>query len=278
MADVFRFAVEEARPIRRELLLEGDRFAVRRNILMFPEDPPAVVPLAEAPSPLRFRMAQLARLLNVLRRVAPRGTLSERGLVYVLQDLVSCGEEDCLPPAVPCAWRRLRPPDIEGLIARLFGPDGLERVEWREFIVYAMDLPVPSHEDILRARAAFRRQDPESREMIERDRWRTTPLWFLERVGTSPDEERVLRERIPREDRDLFLDDDDEEEFLPGDRAFADSSTKHGLIETSVNDSRYTEGSFLSRERFCRMKIRSARKIKDQREKGKQNEIDEVST
>ncbi|XP_036142847.1 sperm flagellar protein 2 [Monomorium pharaonis] len=179
MANVFCFAIEEKRPIQQELLLDGDQFVVRPNVLMFPEDHERfAVSIREAPSPLRFRMAQLGRLINIFQRIAPRGTVSERVLVYVLQDLVSCGEEDCYPPFVPCAWRQLRPPDIETLIERLFGPT--EYIEWRDFILYAMDLPMPSHEDILKAHAIFRSQDPESKEVVTREQFHLTPLWFLE--------------------------------------------------------------------------------------------------
>lgn len=176
MANVFCFAIEEKRPVQQELLLDGDQFIIRPNVLMFPEDQFAA-PIKERPSPLRFRMVQLGRLIDIFQRIAPRGIVSERVLVYVLQDLVSCGEEDCYPPFVPCAWRQLRPPDIETLIERLFGT--AEYIEWREFVLYAMDLPMPSHQDILRARAAFRMQDHESREMVTCEQFHSTPLWFL---------------------------------------------------------------------------------------------------
>lgn len=177
MANVFCFAIEEQRPVQQELILDGDQFVVRANVLMFPEDHERFVPMKEASSPLRFRMVQLGRLIDIFQRIAPRGIVSERVLIYVLQDLVSCGEEDCRPSFVPCAWRQLRPPDIETLIERLFGT--AEHIEWREFVLYAMDLPVPSHQDILKARAAFRMQDPDSREMVTCEQFHSTPLWFL---------------------------------------------------------------------------------------------------
>lgn len=190
MANIFCFAVEEEKPIQQELLFEDGQFVVRPSILTFAEDPKGfVAPIKEAPSPLRFRIVQLGRLIDIFRRIAPSGIMSERALVYVLQDLVSCGEEDCYPPYVPCAWRQLRPPDIEKLIQRLFGPT--EYIEWREFILYAMDLPMPSHRDILKVRAAFRTQDPELKEVITSDQFHSTQLWFLEVSAhkDSPNEE-----------------------------------------------------------------------------------------
>jgi len=47
-----------------------------------------------------------------------------------------------------------------------------------------MDLPMPSHQDILTARAAFRMQDHESREMVTCEQFYSTPLWFL-KISTS---------------------------------------------------------------------------------------------
>lgn len=258
MADVFCFAIEEAKPIQQEMLLDGDRFVVRPNVLMYPDDSEQlVVPVEETPSPLRFRVIQLARLLDIFRRVAPYGIINERALVYILQDLVSCGEEDCYPAAVPCAWRQLRAPDIETLVERLFGP--CEYIEWQEFIVYAMDLPVPSHQDILRAQAAFKRQDPELREVISRDRYRLTPLWFLENVETSAN---IFHEYLYGDDETLLDEDDDRyecEDIMDtmigeaarlGASAVVDSGLKNDLIETSEDNSRYTKSLCMSiRER-----------------------------
>lgn len=231
MANVFCFAIEEERPVQQELLLDDDQFVIRPNILMFPEDREGFVPIKEAPSPLRFRMAQLDRLIDIFQRIAPRGVVSERVLVYVLQDLVSCGEEDCYPPFVPCAWRQLRPPDIETLIERLFG--AAEYIEWREFVLYAIDLPMPSHQDILKARAAFRMQDHESREMVTCEQFLSTPLWFL-KISTSY--KNFLDEKLDHNSSDTIKNVMHEEAQL------GVSSLGSDFIErsdTNENDSRY---------------------------------------
>lgn len=254
MAGVFRFAVEEAKPIQQEMLLDGDRFVMRSNVLMFPDEPELLADLVqEIPVPLRFRVIQVARLLDIFRRVAPHGIISERALVYILQDLVSCGEEDCYPAAVPCAWRQLRAPDIEILVERLFG--ACEYIEWREFIVYAMDLPVPSYQDILIAQAAFRRQDPELREVISRDQYRLTPLWFLENVETSADvfheylygdHETLLDEEGNCNDNEKIMDTMLREAARLGARIAIDSGLKRDLIETDEDKSRYTRSLSMS--------------------------------
>ncbi|XP_071639913.1 sperm flagellar protein 2-like [Temnothorax longispinosus] len=246
MANVFCFAIEEKRPIQQELLLDGDQFVVRPNVLMFPEDHGRfAAPIREAPSPLRFRIVQLGRLIDIFRRIAPRGLVSERVLVYVLQDLVSCGEEDCYPPFVPCAWRQLRPPDIEILIERLFG--AAEYIEWREFVLYAMDLPVPSHQEILTARAAFRVQDPESRETVTREQFRSTPLWFLE---MSTLHESFSNERLDHSDSDTIKNIILREEAQLGENV---SSLGSDFIERSENDSGAILRLMLAKELLYRM-------------------------
>lgn len=232
MANVFCFAIEEEKPIQQELLLDGDQFVVRLDDFV-PEDSKRLAILTEeVSSPLRFRIVQLSRLIDIFRRIAPRGIMSERALIYVLQDLVSCGEEDCYPPFVPCAWQQLRPPDIEKLIEGLFG--ATEYIEWREFVVYAMDLPFPSHQDILKARTAFRMQDSDLKETITRDQFHSTPLWFLE---ISTFHKTLLEEGIDcNETMDIML----REEVRLGERI---SNIKSNFIETSEDNSGCVEHS-----------------------------------
>lgn len=247
MANVFCFAIEEERAIQQELVLDGDQFIVRPDVLMYPEDPERFsVSIREAPSPLRFRIVQLGRLIDIFQRIAPSGSINERALIYILQDLVSCAEEDCYPSSVPCAWRQLRPPDIERLMKELFG--AAEHIEWREFIMYAMDLPTPTHQDILRMRTAFQMQDLQSREVIGRDQFHSTPLWFLETTlrtehnfheGPGKDVETLSDENLDRGNYDGIMDIMLREEARLGDRM--DSRSKRDFIETEKDTSGYME-------------------------------------
>jgi len=232
MANVFCFAIEEERPIQQELLLDGDQFIVRSSIVS--EDQEQFnVPIRKAPSPLRFRMVQLGRLVDIFQRIAPHGIVSERVLVYILQDLVSCGEEDCYPPFVPCAWQQLRPPDIEILVEQLFG--STEYIEWREFVLYAMDLPVPSHQDILKARAAFKMHDSELKEVVTCEQFHSIPLWFLE-ISTN----NFLDEKLEHSNFDTL-----ENVMLRKEAQLSEhfSNLGNDFIERSEDDSRYMENT-----------------------------------
>ncbi|EGI62750.1 Sperm flagellar protein 2 [Acromyrmex echinatior] len=244
MANVFCFAIEEERPIQEELLLDGDRFVVRSNIVSTDHEQ-FNVPIREAPSPLRFRMVQLGRLVDIFQRIAPHGIVSERVLVYVLQDLVSCGIEDCYPPFVPCAWRQLRPPDIEILVERLFG--STEYIEWREFVLYAMDLPVPSHQDILKARAAFKIHDSESKEVVTCEQFHSISLWFLE-ISTLY--KNFLDEKLEHSNFDSLENIMLRKEAQLGEHF---SSLGNDFIERSEDDSSTTLRLMLAKQLLCRM-------------------------
>ncbi|KAG5329688.1 SPEF2 protein, partial [Acromyrmex heyeri] len=244
MANVFCFAIEEERPIQQELLLDGDRFVVRSNIVSKDHEQ-FNVPIREAPSPLRFRMVQLGRLVDIFQRIAPHGIVSERVLVYVLQDLVSCGIEDCYPPFVPCAWRQLRPPDIEILVERLFG--STEYIEWREFVLYAMDLPVPSHQDILKARAAFKIHDSESKEVVTCEQFHSISLWFLE-ISTLY--KNFLDEKLEQSNFDSLENIMLRKEAQLGEHF---SSLGNDFIERSEDDSSTILRLMLAKQLLCRM-------------------------
>ncbi|KYN16022.1 Sperm flagellar protein 2 [Trachymyrmex cornetzi] len=244
MANVFCFAIEEERPIQQELLLNGDRFVMRPNIVSKDHEQFDVL-IREAPSPLRFRMVQLGRLIDIFQRIAPHGIVSERALVYILQDLVSCGKEDCYPPFVPCAWRQLRPPDIEILVERLFG--STEYIEWREFVLYAMDLPVPLHQDILKARAAFKVHDPESKEVVTCEQFHSISLWFLE-ISTLY--KSFLDEKLDHSNFDTLENIMLRKEAQLGEHF---SSLGNDFIERSEDDSSVILRLMLAKELLCRM-------------------------
>ncbi|XP_076626313.1 sperm flagellar protein 2 [Colletes latitarsis] len=202
MANVFCFAIEEARFLEREMLLEDDRFVIRSNVFVMELPPKRRTTVKEVASDTRFRVGQIARLMEVLRRVAPHGTMSERAFVYILQDLVSHGMEEGERISLPCCWYRLRSTDVSCLVDRLF--ESADYVDWREFVVYALELPLPSHRDILLARDRFRIQDQDLNELVTVAQYLWTPLWFLECTGTDVDVWKLLSDDYQRNRDELY--------------------------------------------------------------------------
>ncbi|KAK1133508.1 hypothetical protein K0M31_011312 [Melipona bicolor] len=178
MANVFCYAIEEGRMLEKELLLDGDRFVVRSDVYVTKIEAEERKLPKEITSSLRFQIASLARLMEIFKRAAPCGTMCERSLVYVLQDLASHGQEEGEPMLLPCRWYQLRPSDVSRVIDRLFV--SVDYVDWREFLVHAMDLPAPTLREILVARDRFRAQDPDLREVVSLAQYHRTSLWFLE--------------------------------------------------------------------------------------------------
>ncbi|XP_026672745.1 sperm flagellar protein 2-like [Ceratina calcarata] len=206
MANVFCFAIEEGRLLDKEMLLDGDRFVIRSNVYVVPMEPEKGMSVKEVSSPLRFRINHLAHLMDIFKRVAPYASMCEQSLVYILQDLVSHGKEEGETMLLPCHWYQLRPKDISNLVGKLFG--SVDTIDWREFLIYAMDLPIPNCCDILIARDRFRIQDPELKEVVSLAQYCWTPLWFLECNENYPYIQHLLGDEFQWNREDLF-----EEEF-----------------------------------------------------------------
>lgn len=204
MASTFRFAIEEAIPIQNEMLLDGDHFLVRSNVLMFPDKPePRQRPTREEFLPSRFQMAQLGRLVDIFRRVAPAGTLPERAFVYILQDLIVCGDEENETRPLPLSWSQLRACDVSKMIDELFGD--VQFVDWREFIVHAMDIEPPSVDQILDALEAFRKFDKTFTEAISCEEFHSVGLWFFDRPSTeTPSLRLVLHENFESDEEEML--------------------------------------------------------------------------
>ncbi|OAD57003.1 Sperm flagellar protein 2 [Eufriesea mexicana] len=207
MANVFCLAIEEGRRLENEILLDGDRFVIRSNVYVVTRETGEPTRHKETPSPLRFRISNLVHLMEIFKRVAPYGTMAERTFVYILQDLTSHGQDEGEPMLLPCSWYQLKSTDIAKLVKRLYG--STDYVDWREFLVHAMDLPTPSYRQILIARDRFRIQDPELNEVVTLSRYRRTSLWFLECIENCDNARRLLLDEFQRDREELY----DEEHY-----------------------------------------------------------------
>ncbi|CAL7948006.1 unnamed protein product [Xylocopa violacea] len=246
-ANAFCFAIEEGRAIEKEMLLEGDRLIVRPDVYVCETERWGEPRRAkEIPwSDSRFRMVHLARLMETLKRIAPYGTMCERTLVNLVQDLIGHGQEEGEAMLLPRCWYRLRSSDVFDLVGRLFGP--VDYVEWREFLVYAMDLPMPSCRQLLIARDRFRIQDPDLKETVTRAQYRWTPIWFLECSEHCPNVNELLRDQLNRNPEEFY-----EEEFYQFDgeasvrSAMSDVTACHSSPEETLRRA-------LAKELLCRM-------------------------
>ncbi|XP_046492972.1 sperm flagellar protein 2 [Neodiprion pinetum] len=203
MASVFSLAIEEEIPIQEELLLDEDRFIVRSSVLMYPDEPtPPPEPIREAKLPSQFRMGQLGRLMDIFRYVAPHGSLPQRFFTYILEDIVACGEDEGVISHLPSLWSQLRPCDVPYLVTEIFGDT--EYVDWREFIIYVMDISMPSDEDILDMRLQFIAMDPTLSEMVTRDQFHSIKYWFTNCDLKDPACKNLLHEDYQRNEEEMY--------------------------------------------------------------------------
>ncbi|XP_046753134.1 sperm flagellar protein 2-like [Diprion similis] len=203
MASVFCLAIEEEIPIQEQLLLDEDRFVVRSSVLMYPDEPtPPPEPISEEKLPSQFRMGQLGRLMDIFRYVAPHCSLPERFFTYILEDIVACGEDESGMAHLPSSWSELRPCDVSYLVTEIFGDT--EYVDWREFIIYAMDIPMPSDEEILDMRLQFVAMDPNLTEMVTRDQFHSIKFWFTNCDLKDPACKNLLHEDYQRDEEEMY--------------------------------------------------------------------------
>lgn len=157
MVNEFCLAIEEERSIEEEMYFDGDRFVIKTiNI----EEPPLIT---EEILPFRFQMAQLGRLTDTFRRAAPQGNISRRAFFYILMDIITLGPEQD-EVLLPSAWYNLQTEQVFRIIQELFASD-CDSIEWREFIIYGMEIPIPSTDQLLEAKKAFEAFDPQLKEV-----------------------------------------------------------------------------------------------------------------
>lgn len=179
MVNIFCHAIEENKPIQQQLLLDGEDFIIRSNILMHPDEEMPIPTIKETIQRSEFQIVQLARLLSVFKRIAPNDYISELGLVYILQDMIVCHDEDDRSQYLPYAWRQLKPSQLTIVIQRLFGHT--EYIDWREFIIQAMNLPMPTHKEILKARKSLsKRAIADFVDLVTCDEFHCVAYWFCQ--------------------------------------------------------------------------------------------------
>lgn len=77
---------------------------------------------------------------------------------------------------VPELWKQLKPTQVDLLSTRLFGKS--EFIDWRDFIVFTINIPCPDEVELMEARQNFRETDPELTETVKNYQFYSTRLWF----------------------------------------------------------------------------------------------------
>ncbi|XP_063829399.1 sperm flagellar protein 2-like [Ostrinia nubilalis] len=190
-----QMAVEGGRKISESLILEHDTFVIDPNLLQFapPEPPSTTGEIKEMVMESEFKVGQLARLRTQFKIVAPTGISLQQAFIYMLQDFIFFGKESCDGPLIPEIWKRVDPEQIPKLVFLMFGDTAY--IDWRDFLIYCLNVRYPTVEELLEVRKRFRCNDLESTELIYRDDFINEELWF-EQEFDPEDKYMVLRKNL----------------------------------------------------------------------------------
>lgn len=190
-----QMAVENGRRIPETLVLEHDTFVIDPNLLQFaPVEPPREPGVeTELVEPMEFKISQLATLRSQFKIVAPHGITLQQAFIYLLQDFIFFGKESCNGHLFPEAWVNIDPEQVPKLVYMLFGDTVY--VDWRDFLIYCLNLRFPTVEELLALRKRFRCNDLSSTELIRRDDFIEEELWF-EREFDPDDKHMQLRKNL----------------------------------------------------------------------------------
>ncbi|KAL4710887.1 hypothetical protein ACJJTC_002517 [Scirpophaga incertulas] len=190
-----QLAIETDRKIPESLLLVNDTFVIDPNLLQFapPEPPIKPVEVVDNAETSEFKLSQLARLRSAFKIIAPTGIILQQEFIYTLQDFIFFGNECCEGPVIPEEWKRVDPEKIPKLVNSLFGDTVY--IDWREFLIYCLNIRFPTIDELLHVRKLFRCFDLESTEVISRNDFIEVALWFEDDFDIT-DKCMVLRKHL----------------------------------------------------------------------------------
>lgn len=180
LCEYLQMAVESGRKIPETLLLEHDTFVIDPNMSQYESSSIELdtADLKEMVTDIEFKISQLARLRTQFKIVAPKGIALQQAFIYLLQDFILFGKESCEGALFPKTWIALDPEQVPKLVNLLFGDTVY--VDWRDFLIYCLNLRFPAVEELLEIRKNFRSSDLDSTELICRNKFINEKFWFDE--------------------------------------------------------------------------------------------------
>ncbi|CAK1586784.1 unnamed protein product [Parnassius mnemosyne] len=171
-------AIEKGIGIPETLILEKDKFEIDLNVCQFAPSSPnlGLENKSESVEYYKFKTGQLARLRSQFKIVAPTGIVLHQAFIYLLQDFIMFGKENLEGSLFPEAWKNVDREDVPKLVLLLFGETAY--VDWRDFLIYCLQIRFPSINELLQLRKKFRCNDNDSKEITSRDFFINEKLWF----------------------------------------------------------------------------------------------------
>lgn len=176
ICEIFSRAVDRKKRLDSKFILgDSKRYLESYDYLFQDEDKPEDVTLPEILKLYQFTSEQLHNLINLFYDLAPTSYISKRAFTYLLQDLAICEKKE-VGKFLPETWYHLTANNLATLVDEMFGH--FDQLDWKDFILYNLYLPLPTHEELLTVRSSFRQYDPNLTETISVLQFFSVRLWF----------------------------------------------------------------------------------------------------
>uniref|UniRef100_A0A1B6KFQ1 Calponin-homology (CH) domain-containing protein n=1 Tax=Graphocephala atropunctata TaxID=36148 RepID=A0A1B6KFQ1_9HEMI len=183
LCDYIRIAIEEETALDLPLVLNENSFYIKVVEGLKTKSMSKVKELYEESSDFSFTINQLNLLLNIFKIAGPNGVIRKQPFCYILQDLMLFDTGDH-QPHLPKVWNQLSESQLMFVVDKMFGLEFA--IDWRDFIIYNLEIFYPSVCDILSLRQQFLFYDPMNTEVISLENFATIKLWFENDLPGTP--------------------------------------------------------------------------------------------
>nr|KAG5711746.1 hypothetical protein BaRGS_023510 [Batillaria attramentaria] len=180
MSEVMRHAIEDARRIKEEVILQQDDFLIDSDYKVLKSPSPQPEPQKQEPvMPDHFTVKQLYNLYKQFSSIAPTGIMSSKSFVETLENIVSVsiGME-----TLPDVWMHITPGQIQEIATAL--ATETDYVDWRRLLLaLTWPIPTPTQQQLLDMLAKFRDMDQKKTGFITRQQF--DRLFYFSAVPNS---------------------------------------------------------------------------------------------
>lgn len=184
LCDYLKTAVEEEAMLKENIVFKHNMFEIHSK-----EDSEniscEIQSLTEDFDDCRFSIYQLNCLMEIFTRAGPYGVINKQALCYILKDMALSNNIEN-NPYIPERWAQLNECQLIEVLDVMFGPDFI--VDWRDFIIYNLNILFPTIYDILKLRERFLQFDLNDTEIISDYQYDQITLWFEDYLPTNPKE------------------------------------------------------------------------------------------
>lgn len=186
LCDYLRTAIEEEALLTYPLVLKRSEFFVDiTNSLAKEHEYHEIKELFEQNQDCLFTTNQLKKLMGIFKIAGPHGVIRKQPFCYIIKDLMLFNDNNN-QPHLPRIWNDLSESQLNVVLEGIFGLE--YSINWRDFLIYNLEIPYPSSDEILSLRKQFMSDDLESTEVVSMEVYDSIKLWFEHDLPSNPEE------------------------------------------------------------------------------------------